>query len=162
MVRTVVDAADFVVVPSWRRITSSRRRCFCLRVAGELGFHYIAVELALLSVQRNRVAPRSRSARGKCLDRHRGAQWMRVRIKALPCPSRYYSRSTPAGFRVRPRFDSRSEPLWKPERHGARLPLGSLLTYFSQLIPRVSLLVLLLVSAAIGDENCFLFKWLWY
>jgi hypothetical protein len=57
MVRTVVDAADFVVLPSWRRITSSRRRCFCLRVAGELGFHYIAVELALLSVQRNRVAP---------------------------------------------------------------------------------------------------------
>jgi len=37
---------------------------------------------------------------------------------------------------------------------------GSLLFYFCQLIPRVSLLVFLLVSAAIDDENRFKFKWL--
>jgi hypothetical protein len=39
---------------------------------------------------------------------------------------------------------------------------GGLLLYFLQLIPRVSLLVFLLVSAAIDDENYFNFKWLWY
>jgi hypothetical protein len=35
-------------------MTSSRRRCFRLRVAGELRFHYIAVELALLVKQGRR------------------------------------------------------------------------------------------------------------
>jgi hypothetical protein len=35
---------------------------------------------------------------------------------------------------------------------------GSLRFYFCQLIPRVSLLVFLLVSAAIDDENYFKFK----
>jgi hypothetical protein len=45
-------------LPSWRRTTSSRRRRFFLRVLGELGFHYIAVERALLvdrvdAVERN-------------------------------------------------------------------------------------------------------------
>jgi hypothetical protein len=33
---------------------------------------------------------------------------------------------------------------------------------FCQLVPRVGLLVFLLVSPAIDDENCFKFKWLWY
>jgi hypothetical protein len=42
---------------------------------------------------------------------------------------------------------------------GVPMP-GSLLFYFCQLIPRVGLLVFLLVSAAIDDENCFKFKWL--
>jgi hypothetical protein len=38
----------------------------------------------------------------------------------------------------------------------------SLLFYFCELIPSVILLVFLLVSAAIGDENYFKFNWLWY
>jgi hypothetical protein len=33
---------------------------------------------------------------------------------------------------------------------------------FCQLIPRVIMLVFRLVSAAIEDENCFRFKWLWH
>jgi hypothetical protein len=129
-----IDAADLVLIaplPSWRR-------AFFPRVVGELGFHYVAVERALLVEQGRRgraeavravVAaeasiaahvrsalfgvlsdigmqssldvqqiadlrraisafgvglapsatesdPRSRAARGKCLARHRGAQWM--------------------------------------------------------------------------------------
>jgi hypothetical protein len=43
---------------------------------------------------------------------------------------------------------------------GACLLPGSLLFYFCQLIPCVSLLVFLLVSATINDENYFKFKWL--
>jgi hypothetical protein len=39
---------------------------------------------------------------------------------------------------------------------------GELLNYFCQLMPCVSLLVFLLVSAAIRDENYFKFNWLWY
>jgi hypothetical protein len=50
--------------------------------------------------------------------------------------------------------------LWRPERHGAGLLPGEPAVYFYQLIPRVSLLVFLLVSAAIGEENYFKFKWL--
>jgi hypothetical protein len=42
---------------------------------------------------------------------------------------------------------------------GVPMP-GSLLFYFCPLIPRIGLLVFLLVSAAIDDENCFKFKWL--
>ena len=38
-------------LPSWRRTNSSRRRRFFLRVVGELGFYYIAVERALLVEQ---------------------------------------------------------------------------------------------------------------
>jgi hypothetical protein len=34
--------------------------------------------------------------------------------------------------------------------------------YFCQLIPPVIMLVFLLVSAAIEDESCFRFKWLWH
>jgi len=34
--------------------------------------------------------------------------------------------------------------------------------YFCQLLPRVILLVFLLASATIDDENYFVFKWLWY
>jgi hypothetical protein len=37
---------------------------------------------------------------------------------------------------------------------------GSLLFYFCPLIPRIGLLVFLLVSAAIDDENRLKFKWL--
>jgi hypothetical protein len=42
---------------------------------------------------------------------------------------------------------------------GVPMP-GSLLFYFCPLIPRIGLLVFLLVSAAIDDENSFKFKWL--
>jgi hypothetical protein len=38
---------------------------------------------------------------------------------------------------------------------------GACCFIFCQLIPRVILLVFLLVSAAIDDENYFKFKWLW-
>ena len=50
MGRTAVDAADLVLValPGWRRTTSSLRRRFFLGVVGKFGFHYIAVERALL------------------------------------------------------------------------------------------------------------------
>jgi hypothetical protein len=41
-------------LPSWRRTTSSRHRRFFLSVVGELGFHYIAVERALLVEQGRR------------------------------------------------------------------------------------------------------------
>jgi hypothetical protein len=41
-------------LPSWRRTTLSRRRRFFLSVVGELGFHYIAVERALLVEQGRR------------------------------------------------------------------------------------------------------------
>jgi hypothetical protein len=51
--------------------------------------------------------------------------------------------------------------LWRPERHGARLRAEELAVLFLPAIPRVILLVFLLVSAAIGDENYFTFKWLW-
>jgi hypothetical protein len=44
--------------------------------------------------------------------------------------------------------------------HGPALLPGSPLFYFCQLMLRVSLLVFLLASAAIGDENFFKFKWL--
>jgi hypothetical protein len=33
---------------------------------------------------------------------------------------------------------------------------------FLRAIPSITLLVFLLVSAAIGDENSFKFNWLWY
>ena len=191
-------------LPSWRRTTSSRRRRFFLRVVGELGFHYIAVERALLVEQgrrgraeavravvaagasiaahdpqrlvqcvvghwhaivigrpadrgsssldqrfrrrsrakRNRVDPRSRPARGKCLARH----------KILPRP-----RDIMLG-RSRREFESKpgSIPvgaIGEPGTAWARLLPWSLLFYFCQLLPRVTLLVFLLVSAAIDDEN---------
>jgi hypothetical protein len=41
-------------LPSWRRTSSSRRRRFFIRVFGELGVHYIAVERALLVEQGRR------------------------------------------------------------------------------------------------------------
>ena len=42
-------------LPSWRgSTTSSRRRRFFLRVVGELGFHYIAIERAFLVEQGRR------------------------------------------------------------------------------------------------------------
>lgn len=56
----------------------------------------------------------------------------------------------------------RSGRLWRPERHGACLLPWSLLLYFCQLMARVIVLVFLLVSAAIYDENNFKFKWLWH
>jgi hypothetical protein len=43
---------------------------------------------------------------------------------------------------------------------GAYLLPGSLLFYFCQRIPRVTLLVFLLVLAVIDDKNYFTFKWL--
>jgi hypothetical protein len=43
-----------------------------------------------------------------------------------------------------------------------RLLEGSLQLYFCQLLLRVSLLVFVLVSAAIRDENGFKFNRLWY
>ena len=45
---------------------------------------------------------------------------------------------------------------------GACLLTGSLLFYFCQLMARVILLVFLLVSAAINDENYFKFNLLWH
>jgi hypothetical protein len=49
------------------------------------------------------------------------------------------------------------------DRNGMGVPdAGELLNYFCQLMPCVSLLVFLLVSAAICDENHFKFNWLWY
>jgi hypothetical protein len=69
----------------------------------------------------------------------------------------------------RSRRDFESEPgsipverLWRSERLGASLLPWSLPIYFCQLIPRVSVLVFPLVSAAIDDENYFKFKWLGY
>jgi hypothetical protein len=52
--------------------------------------------------KRNRVDPRSRSARGKRLARHNGAQWMGTQDKSLSLTSR----SIPPGVRVRAGFDS--------------------------------------------------------
>jgi hypothetical protein len=66
----------------------------------------------------------------------------------------------PAGFSGESRVRFQSGQLWRPERHGAGLLPGEPAVYFYQLIPRVSLLVFLLVSAAIGEENYFKFKWL--
>jgi len=51
--------------------------------------------------------------------------------------------------------------LWRPEQHGARLRAGEPAILFLPAIPRVVLLVFLLVSAAIDEENYFTFKWLW-
>jgi hypothetical protein len=67
----------------------------------------------------------------------------------------------------RSRLDFGSEPGWIPvgaivengTARGVPMP-GSLLFYFCQLTPRVGLLVFLLVSAAIDDENWLKFKWL--
>jgi hypothetical protein len=82
--------------------------------------------------------------------------------QGLPSPRDMIVGQSRRGFRVRPG----SIPVGAIVETGtvwrARLLRGSLLTYFSQLIPRVSLLVFLLVSAAIGAKNCFEFKWLWY
>jgi hypothetical protein len=39
---------------------------------------------------------------------------------------------------------------------------GEPVVYFCQPISRASLLVLLLVSAAIDDKSCFKYKWLWH
>ena len=54
---TVIDARILLLTPSpsWRRATSLRRRRFFLRVVGELAFHYIVVECALLVDQVNAV-----------------------------------------------------------------------------------------------------------
>jgi hypothetical protein len=41
-------------------------------------------------------------------------------------------------------------------------PVGEPAFYFRQLIPRIGLLVFVLVSAAIEDENQCKFKRLWY
>jgi hypothetical protein len=66
---------------------------------------------------------------------------------------------------ARSRRDFESEPtrfrLWRPKRHGACLLPWSLKIYFCERILRVIMLVFLLVSAAIEDESCFRFKWLW-
>jgi len=43
-----------------------------------------------------------------------------------------------------------------------RAAAEELAVLFCELIPSVILLVFLLVSAAIDDENCFKFNWLWY
>jgi hypothetical protein len=68
----------------------------------------------------------------------------------------------------RPRQDFESEPgsipvgaIVETGTAWACLPPCSLLFYFCQLMARVILLVFLLVSAAIDDENFFKFKWLW-
>jgi hypothetical protein len=52
-------------LPSWRRTTSPRRQRFFLRVVGELGFHYIGVERALLIEQGRRSRARSGRRRGQ-------------------------------------------------------------------------------------------------
>ncbi len=67
----------------------------------------------------------------------------------------------PDGISSQSRVRFRSGRLWRPERHGACLLPWSLVFYFCQLMARVSLLVFLLVSAAINDENYLKFKWLW-
>jgi hypothetical protein len=66
--------------------------------------------------------------------------------------SRREFESTPVRFR--------SGRLWRPERHGACLLPWSLLFYFCQLMARVILLVFLLASATMDDENYLKFKWL--
>jgi hypothetical protein len=63
--------------------------------------------------------------------------------------SRYYVRSIPTGVLLRAGFDS-GRAIVETERLGRACCWGSLLFYFCQLIPPVSLLVFLLVSAAIG------------
>lgn len=65
----------------------------------------------------------------------------------------------PPGFA--PGFDSGRRDCG--DRNGmGRLLEGSLQLYFCQLLLRVSLLVFVLVSAAIRDENGFKFNRLWY
>ncbi|MFB9267684.1 hypothetical protein ACFFWD_31880 [Bradyrhizobium erythrophlei] len=51
---------------------------------------------------------------------------------------------------------------WRPKWCGACLMPGNLLFYFCELMSRVILLVFLLVSAAIDDENTLKFNLLWY
>jgi hypothetical protein len=116
--------------PSRRRTTSSRRQRFFLSVVGELGFHYNAVERALLVERgrRGRVEPcaqwsppgqyrspcpqrRVRCVVGK-LARHRHWTSSRSRISAFGVglapgqQSRAPKSSQPPAFRVRARFDS--------------------------------------------------------
>jgi hypothetical protein len=57
------------------------------------------------------------------------------------------------GSSTQSRVRFRSGRLWRPERHGACLLPWSLPFYFCQPLPRVILLVFLLASATIDDEN---------
>jgi hypothetical protein len=65
----------------------------------------------------------------------------------------------PAAISIRAGFDSgRGDG---GDRKSMAVPAAEeLAVYFCELIPSVILLVFLLVSAAIGDENYFKFKWL--
>ena len=80
--------------------------CSALHVAGELGSTTSLSNSPSSASSATELPPEVDSARGKCLDRHRGAQWMRVRDQGPPLsPRDIISRSTPAGFRsTRPRF----------------------------------------------------------
>jgi hypothetical protein len=70
------------------------------------------------------------------------------------------NRSSGNSSQSRVRF--RPGRLWKPERRGACLLPGKPTILFLPANPRVSLLVFLLVSAAISEENYRKFNWLWH
>ena len=104
----------------------------------------------------------------RTLARHRHFQQIADRRHAIsafdvglaPSASESTPEVVPRDFECRARFDSGRRDCGDPERHGARMLPASLLFYFCQLILRVSLLVFLLVSAAIDVKNYFEFKWL--
>src|SRR6266567_9537527 len=176
----------FRPLPSRRRTTWSRHQRFFLSVVGELGFHYNAVERALL-VERGRrgrveavravVAagavsqPMSTTPRSVCcrtLARHR--HWTSSRSRISAARSAHLASVSRPGNRVAPRnrpspgISSQSQVRFRSghceDRNGmvpALLP-GSLLFYFCQLIRHVCLLVFLLVSATIADKNLCKFR----
>jgi hypothetical protein len=81
--------------------------------------------------------------------------------QGLPSPRDMIVGQARRGFRVRPG----SIPVGAIVETGTLLrapAAGEPVDLLSQPIPRNSLLVFLLVSAAIGAENYFKFKWLWY
>jgi hypothetical protein len=67
----------------------------------------------------------------------------------------------PVGISSQSPVRFRSGRLWRPERHG-RACCRKPAVLFLPAMPRVILLVFLLVSAAIDDENFYKFKWLSY
>jgi len=71
------------------------------------------------------------------------------------------SESIPPGFRVRAGFDTGRGAAETGRAWGVPAA-GEPAVYFFQLILRVSLLVFLLVSTAVGDKNYHNFNWLWY
>lgn len=153
---------------------------------GRVGLHYVAVEPSNAPSSLSKVDAIERKPRAvvaACARAHDLQRLFKLCCRRLACHRHWASigsrisfarsallasvsrqrnrvapRPRPPGFRIRVGFRFRSERCGDRNGMDRALPPGSLLYYFFQLIRQVSLLVLLLVSAAIDDESYFKFR----